>query len=182
MAEWSSLIPRGTAVALAACAALMTAPYLKGLVQTPIGANNIYAQHVQMGRIVTRLGTTAVAAIDVGAVGWLNPNVYVLDLVGLASHEVVTERRCCAVSAAWYEAAAARHGVGLVLTYEAGLGGALPSSWTKVAELELTGKALKVGGRVVAIYATAGSDSAKLREGLSEVARNLPSTARLVIR
>jgi len=159
----------------------MTAPYLKALIQTPIGAGNIYAQHVQMARIVADSGATAVAVNDIGAVGWLNPNVYVMDLVGLASHEVVTELQSGTMSPASFERIAAKHRVGLVLAYEEGLGGAPPSSWTKVAQLELTGKALRVGGRVVAIYATDGFDSAMLRERLAGIARTLPDTAGLVI-
>ena len=180
-AKWPEAVPRSTALAFAACAALMTAPYLKALIQTPIGAGNIYAQHVQMARIVADSGATAVAVNDIGAVGWLNPNVYVMDLVGLASHEVVTELQSGTMSPASFERIAAKHRVGLVLAYEEGLGGAPPSSWTKLAQLELTGKALRVGGRVVAIYATDGFDSAMLRERLAGIARTLPDTARLVI-
>ena len=179
--EWRSNVPTGTALAFASCAALMTAPYLKALVQTPLGAGNIYAQHVQMARIVADSGSSAVAVSDIGAVGWLNPNVYVLDLVGLASHDVVTHLRCCTMSADFFEGIAAKHRVGLVLTYEEGIGRALPSSWTKVAELELAGKALRVGGRVVAVYATAGFDSAALRERLVGISRDLPDAARLVM-
>jgi small basic protein len=72
--------------------ALLSPPYLYALLITPVAANNIYEQNLQMRRFITEYVREPVAVNDIGFVSWRNPDD-IIDLLGLASLEAQKRRR-----------------------------------------------------------------------------------------
>src|SRR5262249_29453514 len=147
---------------------------------TPVAANNIYNQQYQMGLLVQRLGVRSIAVNDIGAVGWMNPHVYLLDLVGLASVDVLEHNRCCPGDARWLEETAAGHGVELILVYGSWVT-ARPGTWTKIGELQLMGKRISPAGAIVSIFAANAKAAEVLAPKLAGLALNLPPLAQLTL-
>jgi membrane protein implicated in regulation of membrane protease activity len=166
--------------AAALCAALVSVPYLQNLALTPRAAHNIFSQQAQMGRAVERLGTRSVAVNDIGLVGWMNPGVYVVDLVGLASSEALEHRRAGIDDPAWMDQQATRHGVDLVMIYPAWFS-RVPATWVKVAELRLAGRPITTGSDLVAFYVPDAGRAAATMSALHAFARELPTGASLSV-
>jgi len=162
----------------ALCLLIGTSPYLVLLERTPTGANNIYNQQYQLGLLVQRLGVRSIAVNDVGVIGWLNPNVHVFDVIGLASPETLAHRRCCPDDAEWMDEMARRHGVQLVLIYDSWVP-ARPASWTKIGELRLSGKLVTPASSVVSIYGANSAVATDLAPKLAALAPDLPPEATL---
>jgi len=173
------LRPMGVA-AILLCAALLTGPYLRATVLAPRGAHNIFSQQYQMGLLAKRLGVKSIAANDVGLVGWLNPETFVLDLVGLASTEVLTHRRCCPDDVAWITGLANRHGVELAMVYDTWLP-IRPEAWTRVAELRLVGKRFTPAAATVAIYGADAATADRFLPMLQAFRSDLPRDAELSV-
>jgi hypothetical protein len=164
--------------AAAMCLLIATSPYLVLLERIPTGANNIYNQQYQMGLFVQRLGVRSIAVNDVGLIGWMNPGVYVFDVIGLASPETLAHRRCCPDDAEWMDEMARRHGVQLILIYDSWVP-ARPASWTKIGELRLAGKLVTPAFSVVSIYGANSAVATDLAPKLAALAPNLPPEATL---
>jgi hypothetical protein len=160
------------------CFLIATSPYLVLLERTPEGANNIYSQQYQLALFVQRLGVRSVAVNDIGLIGWLNPNVHVFDVIGLASPETLAHRRCCQDDADWVEDVATRHGVQLILIYDSWVP-ARPASWTKIAELRLLGHLITPASAVVSIYGANPAVASDLAPKLAALAPALPPEATL---
>jgi hypothetical protein len=178
ISEWSRKLRLVPLMAAAVCVFVATNPHLLLIERTPIAANNIYNQQYQMGLLVQRLGVRSIAVNDIGAVGWMNPDVYVLDLIGLASVDVLKHKRCCPDDARWLEETAAGHGVELILIYDSWFQ-VRPEIWTKIGELQLIGKRITPGDAKVSIYAPNPKAAAVLAPRLAALALNLPPMAQL---
>jgi hypothetical protein len=149
------------------CLILLFAAPLRAAATTPAAAHGFYGQQLQMARIVRDLGIKRVAVGDVGLVAWSNPGVHVLDLTGLASHDVALRRQCCGVDSQWLQATAARHGVEMVMLYGEMVPEGVPG-WGRLAQLTFAGRNVRLGGEVVTIYVTPlATDQAGLRRHLS---------------
>jgi hypothetical protein len=164
----------------AVCVALVSVPYLQNLALTPRAAHNIFSQQAQMGRAVERLGARSVAVNDIGLVGWMNPGVYVVDLVGLASSEALEHRRAGIDDPAWIDQQATRHGVDLVMIYPAWFS-RVPATWVKVAELRLAGRPITTASDLVAFYVRDAGRAASMTSALHSFARELPTGASLSV-
>ena len=180
ISEWSGKLRPVPLMAAAVCAFVATSPHLLLIERTPIAANNIYNQQYQMGLLVQRLGVRSIAVNDIGAVGWMNPDVYLLDLVGLASVDVLKHHRCCPVDAKWLEETAAGHGVELILVYDSWVA-VRPEIWTKLGELQLIGKRISSADSKVSIYAADPKAAEVLAPRLAALALNLPPLAHLTL-
>jgi hypothetical protein len=165
-------------IAATMCLLIGTSPYLLLLERTPTGANNIYNQQYQLALFVQRLGVRSIAVNDIGVIGWLNPNVHLFDVVGLASPESLAHRRCCPDDAEWMEDTARRHGVQLILIYDSWVP-ARPTSWAKIAELQLVGKRVTPASSVVSIYGANAAVTRDLAPKLAALAPDLPPEATL---
>ena len=146
----------------AACLALLGLPYLRALVLVPASANDVYRQQYQMGRLVQRLGVRSVAVNDIGLVGWMNPGVYVLDVVGLAAGESLSTRQLGRADSQWLDELANRHQAEVAMLYP-GWFPRVPQGWRLEARIHL--------GRPPRIYhaaqatATTASGAAQARVG-----------------
>lgn len=178
--EWSGKLRRVPLMAAAVCAFVAISPHLLTIGWTPIAANNIYNQQYQMGLLVQRLGVRSIAVNDIGAVGWMNPDVYLLDLAGLASVDVLKHNRCCPGDAKWLEETAAAHGVELILIYDSWVT-VRPGTWTKIGELQLIGKRISLAGANVSIYAANPKAAEVLAPKLAALVLNLPPLAQLTL-
>jgi hypothetical protein len=180
-APFDTLTAHPVVVAAAAlCAALVSVPYLQNLALTPRAAHNIFSQQAQMGRAVERLGVRSVAVNDIGLVGWMNPSVYVVDLVGLASSEAPEHRRAGMDDPAWMDQQATRHGVDLAMIYPAWFS-RVPATWVKVAELRLAGRPITTGSDLVAFYVPDAGRASAMTSVLQAFARELPTGASLSV-
>ncbi|WP_213030712.1 hypothetical protein, partial [Acinetobacter baumannii] len=84
--------------------------------QTPGGCQNVAQQQMVTARIASELGMR-VAVNDLGLVA-LRSGQYVLDLVGLASPEVLQARRSGQMTGPWINEMAARKGVEVAFIYD----------------------------------------------------------------
>jgi hypothetical protein len=178
--EWSGSLRPLTLAACAVYALVITSPYLLILGRIPIGASNIYNQQYQMGLLVQRLGVRSIVVNDIGAVGWMNPGVYLFDVVGLASPEVLEHRRCCPDDAKWLEEATDRHGVELILVYDNWVR-ARPEKWTKIGVLHLADKLVTPAGANVSIYTPNPKAAETLAFRVAAFATSLPPQAQLLL-
>jgi hypothetical protein len=126
--QWLLIIP---------CLAFVFVPVMDGIVafvRTPRAASNIYGQQYQSHRFVTEFYKQPVAVNDLGWVSFKN-DIYVLDLWGLASHEV-TRHRLQGDDIQWMNDLSRRHNVKLAMIYTSWFD-TLPENWVKVAEMDL---------------------------------------------
>lgn len=162
------------AVLLAVCAiAVMSLPYLRGIVLIPRTANDLYRQQYQMGRIAQQLGVRAIALNDVGLVSWLNPHVYVLDLVGLAAGEPLATRELSSADTAWMEHLADKRSAELVMLYPLWFR-RVPANWIKLADLHLGRDPIVLGQSQVSIYTRDPAAVVSMRSRLRSFKDSLP--------
>jgi len=123
-------------IVLPACAFVGTVcqPYIRALLRTPLGANNIFEQQCHMHRFVTEYYRAPVGANDIGCVSYRNGE-YVPDLWGPGSksaHDLRTARE----DPAWMNAVAKEHKVQLAMLYDEWFD-ALPASRIPPGEVHL---------------------------------------------
>jgi hypothetical protein len=147
------------------------AAVLPAALMSPRAGQNVYEQQYQMHRFVIEHWQKPFAVNDLGWVSYRrDPSVYVLDLWGLASNEAVRQRR---KTAEWLDDVTRRHGTGLAMIYTHAFR-EIPGSWTKVADLELSGPRVSAASRRVAFFATGTGDPAELRAKLRNFGPTLP--------
>lgn len=170
---------------IAACAiAVVGLPYLRGITDTPLSANNVFEQQYQMHRFVHDFYQRPVAVNDLGWVAYDNP-AYVLDLWGLG-YEPARVARFAAASAAlagkpaepWMSHLVEQRPVGLAMVYDEWFADALPAGWMRVARL-WRGHASLTGQPSVSFYATAAAARADIDAALDRFAPTLPPGVRL---
>jgi hypothetical protein len=161
----------------AASVALIASPYLKSEAQTGLAANNIHSHHHSLGMLLQQMNVRSVALDDIGMIAWDNPRVHVLDVMGLASSEVLHRRHCCPITAEWLDDLATAHGVEAVMIYDDTIL-ERPESWTRVGTLQLRGKRLRVGASV-GIYTTRLGDPQRARAAIDAVRLRVPSGTEL---
>jgi hypothetical protein len=157
---------------IAASVALIASPYLKSEAQTGLAANNIYSHHHSLGMLLQQMNVRSVALDDIGMIAWDNPGVHVLDVMGLASSELLHRRHCCPVTAEWLDDVATAHGVEVVMIYDDTIL-ERPESWTRVGTLQLRGKRLRAGASV-GIYTTRRGNAEQARAAIDAVRLQVP--------
>jgi hypothetical protein len=173
IALWAAarIWPRHGILVGALIASVYASAVIPAALLSPRAAQNIYEQHYQMHRFVAEYWRKPFAVNDLGWVSYrLDPSVYVLDLWGLASNEAVRQR---SKTPEWLDDVTRRHGAGLAMIYEHAFR-AVPQSWTKVADLELSGPRITAAGRKVAFFATGVGDADDLRNKLIRFSHTLP--------
>ena len=145
----------------------------------PVAANNVYEQQFQMHRFIDEFYHGPVAVNDLGLVSYRNP-YFVLDLGGLAS-EKARALRMHNASAAAYRELVDGSGVHLVILYDEFFKGQIPSSWVKVASMDLSRERISVAMKEVQFYATDAVTASKLRAELELFRAGLPSGVKLTI-
>jgi hypothetical protein len=140
---------------------LLTIRSKDSLALTSVASRNIFEQQYQMAMFLQRYyPNTSVAVNDIGAVSFLT-HARLLDLVGLASIDVLHLQRHGEYDTDHIQALCKRHGVRIAIVYDSWLqhiilrGGPLP--WTKVGEWRIFGNVV-CSDDVVSFYAVQPSE------------------------
>lgn len=153
-------------------------PYLQGLAQLPIAANNIYEQQYHMHRFAVDFWKKPLAVNDLGWVSYRNDR-HILDLWGLAS-PVALKARMAKKDPEWITELAAKHDVKLAMIYSAWFPNP-PAGWKKVAVLRLTRKCVVPAGSEVAFYAMKSEAVPEIMAAADRFRQSLPQGEMLEI-
>ncbi len=144
--------------------------------KTPRAMVNIHDQQVQMGRFLGRYyAGESVAANDIGAVAWYG-RVKLLDLVGLASVDVIRAKMAGAYDTAAIDRLATARGVRVAIVFDAWFGGdarPLPAHWTCVGNWRIPDNVI-CGDDTIAFYGLGPQEAAALADHLREWSALLP--------
>jgi hypothetical protein len=144
------------------------------LLTTPLAAQNIFEQQRQMHEFVTQYWKAPVAVNDIGYVAFQNDH-YVLDLWGLASEDARQLRQ--ARDRGMLRKLTEKHGIHLAIIYEKAFSSIIPQDWHKIADLQLSTRAITPADDRVSFFVT-GLDQA----ACSRVADDLVGFGRTLVR
>jgi len=126
--------------------------------QVSAGMNNVYQQQLQMATFLeSRYPDQPVAVNDIGLVGYRHRGP-LLDLAGLASFDVLRQRRAGTFDRAAVARAVTTHGVHVVALYENWFHSQIPAQWTLVAQWAISGEDVTIGAPVLSWYAPSAAD------------------------
>ncbi len=164
---------------LTLCLLLLGFPYLQALHDTPTAANNIYQQQYQMHRFVADFYRKSVAVNDLGWVSYRRPpEVYVLDLWGLASPEASRQPD---KDADWLDTITRKYSAGLAIIYPDWYEEGAPDDWDPLATMCVSERPKSVARRCVVFYSTAVGDKALLSGEIAAFVRTLPATVKMTL-
>jgi hypothetical protein len=157
-----------------ACAFVGTVcqPYIRPLLRTPLGANNIFEQQYQMHRFITEYYRAPVGANDIGWVSYRNDE-YVLDLWGLGSRKA-HDLRTTSEDPGWMTTLAKEHNVQMAMLYDGWFDG-LPENWILLGELHLGKRKITPAYDTVKFYAIDPAAAPRIRAVLGEFRKSLPA-------
>ncbi len=153
-------------------------PYLEDQTMLPESAQSIYDQQFQVHRLLTEHYPHPVAVNDLGWTTFRNDR-YVLDILGLGSHEVI-KLAMTEPNSDWITRLADEHGVEVALTYFSPE--RFPEVWTLVGTLHRRAPRLTKSRNRVFVYARDRAAAEALRPALREWAATLPPGARFAFR
>ncbi len=158
-------------------AAFVALPFLHrgvaSLRETPLAIREIYQQPYQMGRFVAQFYPgQGVAANDIGLIAY-EADPRLVDLVGLATTDVLRARRARAFDTSAIDAITRAHGTKIAIVYDAWFAD-LPRSWQRVARWSVPSSYV-LGGDTVSFYAVDPAEAESLAAHLREFERALPA-------
>lgn len=139
----------------------------------PTACRNIYEQHEQVARFVARYqpdGTSPIVLHDIGLVSYLRPRGPLLDLGGLASHEVALAKAAGRMDRDYVERITRERGARIAVSYEHEW---VPETWLKVASWRIRDNRV-AGSDTVCFYAVDPSAEPSLRAALERFEPELP--------
>ena len=137
------------------------------------------SQQFQMHRFVNDFYRAPVAVNDLGLVSYHNPN-FVLDLGGVASEQARILKSSDA-DADDYRAFVDSNHVHLAIIYDEWFPDQVPTSWVKVASMDLSRQRISSAQSEVQFYATDAPTVSILRPELQSFSKSLPPGVRLTI-
>jgi hypothetical protein len=149
---------------------------VNALRQTPAAAANIFAQPYQAGLFLAEFYRgRRVAVNDIGAVGYL-ADVTLLDVWGLASHEIADLKRRRAFTTAALTSIAERQGVEVAVIHPGLLdeAGGVPPGWQLMGEWRIPDNVV-LGASAVSFYAVKAGAGDALIDHLVTFADRLPA-------
>jgi hypothetical protein len=152
---------------------------VRGTFEVPRAARDIYQQQIQTARFVSQYyDGQSIALNDIGAVAFFT-NARCLDLVGLASRDVLALKLRGRLDSRAIEQLGREHGVRLAIVYERWFSGrtALPPSWTIVGRWKIPERLVSADD-TVAICAVGDGEQTSLRDHLRAFAPSLPAGVR----
>ena len=162
---------RRRAALLLAAACVLRVPLL---VNTPIATNNVYETEHHLGQFLRdNYPGEGVAVNDIGYVSWMHEGD-VVDMVGLASYDMLKARKDGALSRAQTGAVLDAHGVRVMAVHDEFFDGIVPVGWPAAGRWCLTTRRLAVSSACVTFYAPAGAEHDRLRAALRAYAPRLP--------
>lgn len=175
-------LPRHAPLALVpmivVAAAEIVPPYAASIINSPVGANNIFEQQFQMHRFAVGWWRRPIAVNDLGWVSYRNDR-HVVDLWGLASLEAF-HARVPWKGPAWMDTLAGKYDVGLAIIYDEWFS-ERPAGWIKLAEMTLSRECLTPSHPRVCFYATGPQHLAGALAALESFRPSLPAGVRLDI-
>jgi hypothetical protein len=143
--------------------------------ETTTATRNIYEQQYQMGLFLRdHYPGVRIAANDIGAIAFL-ADIKLLDLVGLASREVMLAQQNRTFGQAWIDDLGQRKHTQLAIIYDTWFKGQVPTRWTKVGEWEISNNVV-CGDTTVSFYAVDPSEREHLVSSLTSFASRLPNS------
>ena len=147
------------------------------LALTPVACRNIFEQQYQMGMFLQRYYPDASVAVnDIGAVSYLT-HIHLLDLVGLASIEVLQLKHVGEYNTEYIQELCKKHGVRIAIVYDSWLERIAirenPLQWKKVGEWRIVDNVV-CSDDVVSFYAVQPSEMEKLVQNLRNYSSILP--------
>lgn len=144
-----------------------------------LGAKNIYEQQYQMARFLQKYYPTgSVAANDIGAITYLNPQIRLLDMVGIGSTPIadsyVYREGEFQVPTETVQLLAQERGVQLAIVYEEWMGKSIPKSWTKIATWTIPDNFICAEEQVM-FYAAQSQEISPLLANLKAFESQLPA-------
>ena len=152
------------------------AQYILTSLSTPMAAHNISDQQAQMGRFVRDYWKDKVAVNDLGLVSYKNDK-YVLDLYGLGSVQALRLRKVGRPD--WMAQMTREKKVRLAMIYDKFFPGAVPASWTPVAELSFVGLKITPAFRIVRFYVTDDGPQKDIRQAIEQFKASVPDNVRV---
>lgn len=150
----------------------------RALQETPIAAENIYQQQVQMGRCLAKTGFTRIALNDLGAVAFYARPSTISDLVGLGTRRPVSGLLADRIPDA-PQIKRIASGAQVAVIYDQWYPD-LPDDWTPVARWTISDNVV-CAFDTVTFYAIAPTDPGQLSRSLDAYAASeLPSSVRHV--
>lgn len=148
--------------------------YLVTSTMSKVGGANIALQQHQMHRFAVDFWKGDVAVNDLGWVSYQNDN-YVLDLWGLANKEALDMRK--AGTPDMLAKLTEKHNIQLAMIYQMWFNAEIPSTWVKVATLNLPEdmRAMTPADSQVQFYATSANAVPTIAAAVSEFQQSLPS-------
>jgi hypothetical protein len=157
---------------------LLSVRFVRATALTPLAAANTYEQQYQMARFVRDHLKERVAINDLGLVAWFNPQLYVLDLAGLASIDALRAPR--RTESAWITRLTDRYGVRFAMIYATWYP-KKPCDWVEAGTLTLGRTRITASEPTVTFYGVGSDNAAIMRERLGGFGATLPPRARLAL-
>jgi len=149
--------------------------------QAPLAADNTYLQRYQAALFVERYYKgLPIATGEVGYIALYHDGP-LLDVLGLASHEVLSARRDHRATAAFWADIVKRAGARLIVVYPLSIFFDTPAQWILVGELTLHEKTLSAFEPALQFWAPAVGDVARIHAQLLAFRARLPPGATIDI-
>jgi hypothetical protein len=143
---------------------------------TPFAMNNIYSQQYQMASFVHKFHPSVrVVANDIGAISYYN-DLYLLDLFGLASRQVLDLKRSGNFNKSEIAALASGEKMRLALVYD--YPEIIPDTWIKIGEWTIKHNVVCANSTVAAYLVDDRKDSRRIIDAFNAYARTLPEGVR----
>ena len=174
---WSPAGRPGRAAGVLAVCLLVLAPAGPNLWRHPrqmvLGAGNVHEQQCQMGRFIDRYYRDRTVAVnDIGCVSYLARRTRLLDLLGLATHEVARARLERRYDRSLIESVS--RPAALVLVYESWFAELRPPSWRKIAAWTIP-RNVVCARPTVAFFSPARERDGEIFREVAEFSRELPA-------
>jgi hypothetical protein len=148
---------------------------VKGVIDAPVAAGNIYRQQYQMARFVREFFPgTGVVANDIGAINYFN-DISNLDLYGLADMDIARLKKARRLNPLTIAQVASKAGMDVAMVYDTWYApyGGLPAEWARVGEWTI-GENVACGDATVSFYAVRPELKERLSAALSRFSPGLP--------
>lgn len=146
------------------------------LLDTPVATYDVYEDQYQVARFLdAEYPGAPVAVNDIGYVSWEHEGT-VLDLYGLASHDLLRARKEGRYTPELLAEHLRARGVEVLVVYDEIFGGVVPAEWEAAGRWCFTGRHVVLSADCITFYAPAGARAAELADRLAAYAPDLPSS------
>jgi hypothetical protein len=180
--RWRSAVTAGIVAAVVILGWPLGVRAVRAFREAPVAPRNIFEQQYQMGLFLAQNYPSATVCLnDIGAVSYLS-DVHVVDLVGLASVEVLVMKYSQTYSIPAIERLGEIHGARLAIVYDRWFWPVLPlqppPSWRMVGQWQIQNN-VACGNDTVSFYSIGGEEEEQLKSNLRRYSARLPAGVRV---